>query len=55
MRDEVRLHGLVIGRVSVDLARNPSAKGASATIKFKPDHVGMMHAAARDLDKERER
>lgn len=49
---EVRLNGVTVGRVTVGAAK---AKGGrvSVAIGFKRDHVGMMHAAAREMDRER--
>lgn len=53
--DEVRLHGVTVGRVSMEMSGRRSGKTLRASLKFKPDAVGMMHAAARSLDKDRDR
>ena len=49
--DEVRLHGVTVGRVSVEMGGRRSGKTVRASLKFKLDHIGIMHAAARSLDK----
>jgi len=49
--DEVRLHGVTVGRVSVEMGGRRSGKKVRASLKFKPDHIGIMHAAARSLEK----
>lgn len=53
--DEVRLHGVTVGRVSVEMGGRRSGKTVRASLKFKPDHICIMHAAARSLDKGEDR
>ena len=53
--DEVRLHGVSVGRVSVEMGGRRSGKTVRASLKFKPDPIGIMHAAARSLDKGEDR
>ena len=52
--DEVRLYGVRIGRLTTSTKRDRSGR-VSVVIGFKRDHVGMMHAAARSLDEDRDR
>lgn len=54
MSDEVFANGVRIGRVvlaSVAMPDPPAKGRATLSLRFQPDHVGMMHAAARELDK----
>lgn len=51
MRDEVQLHGVTVGRVTVEMDGRRSGKTLRASLRFKPDAVGIMHASARALDK----
>lgn len=53
--DEVRLHGVTVGRVRVEMPARRTGKTVSASLKFAPDHVGIMHAAARSLDQGEDR
>lgn len=53
--DEVRLHGVTVGRVSVDLGGRRGGMALRASLQFAPDHVGIMHAAARAMDKGEDR
>lgn len=55
MSDEVRLHGVTVGRVRLEMGGRRSGKALSASLQFTPDHVGIMHAAARSLDQGEER
>jgi hypothetical protein len=52
--DEVRLNGVVIGRTVLKGAKLEGGR-VSFSIGFKPDHVGIMHAGARELDKDGDR
>ena len=49
--DEVRAHGVTVGRVSIEMAARRCGKTLRASLSFKPDHIGIMHASARGLDK----
>ncbi len=53
MSDEVRLHGVTVGRASVEMISRGTYLRAS--LRFTPDHVGIMHASARALDKGEDR
>lgn len=53
--DPIRLHGVTVGRVIVEMGGRRSGKTVRASLKFKPDHIGIMHAAARSLDKGEDR
>lgn len=53
--DEVRIHGVTVGRVSVEMGGRRSGKTVRASLKFKPDHIGIMHAAARAMDEGKDR
>lgn len=55
--DEVRLHGVTVGRVIVEMGGSGHGpdKTVRASLKFKPDHIGIMHAAARSIDKGEDR
>jgi hypothetical protein len=55
MGETIQLHGVTVGRVSVEMGGRRSGKTLRASLQFKPDHVGMMHAAARSLDKGEDR
>ena len=52
--DEVRLHGVTVGTVSIK-PYSSSRGRVGVRLGFKPDHVGIMHAAARSLDKGEDR
>lgn len=53
--DEVRLHGVTVGRVRLEMGGRRSGKTVRASLQFKPDPVGIMHAAARSLDEDEDR
>ncbi len=53
--NEVRLHGVTVGRVNVEMEAHRSGKTVRASLKFKPDHIGIMHAAAKAMDKGEDR
>ena len=53
--EAISLHGVTVGRVSVEMSGRRSGKTARAALQFKPDHIGIMHAAARSLDKGEDR
>lgn len=55
MSDEVRLHGVTVGRASIRIMGTRSGKTVRASLQFAPDHVGIMHAAARSLDQGEDR
>lgn len=55
MASEVKIHGVTVGRVTVSPAKVSSSSPGrvSVSVGFKPDRIGMMHAAAREMDRER--
>lgn len=53
--EAIAVHGVTVGRVSVEMGGRRSGKTVRASLKFKPDHIGIMHAAARSLDKREDR
>lgn len=52
MSDPVRVNGVVVGRVSVSPLKVERGR-ASVSVAFKPDPIGIMHAGAKELDRER--
>ena len=53
--EAISLHGVTVGRVSVEMGGRRSGKTVRASLQFKPDHVGIMHAAARAMDEGKDR
>lgn len=55
MSDEVRIHGVTVGRANIRIVGTRHGKTVAASLRFTPDHVGIMHAGARALDKGEDR
>lgn len=52
--DDVFVHGVRVGRVRVKMGGRAAGKTVSASVQFHPDRIGILHAFARSLDKERD-
>lgn len=52
MSDPVRVNGVIVGHTSAGPVRRHKG-GVSISATFKPEPIGILHAWARELDRER--